>query len=102
MVSAVVSVAERSKAPDSSGSTFWDFWSSDEGVGSNPTADTIFSLLPPPPLSLLLERETVAMGRKGGDNRELVAVGWEGGKRPIDHTPAFTDPIRWMRRAEQS
>ena len=39
-----VSVAERSKAPDSSActSTSWAFWSSYEGVGSDPTADMTF------------------------------------------------------------
>ncbi|EUB54110.1 hypothetical protein EGR_11031 [Echinococcus granulosus] len=33
-----------SKASDSSECTFWEFWSSDEGVGSNPTADTSFAI----------------------------------------------------------
>ena len=47
-----VSVAERSKAPDSSGNTFWEFWSSDEGVGSNPTADTTLCHLSMSPLAL--------------------------------------------------
>ena len=39
-------MAERSKAPDSRvilfASTEWAFWSSNEGVGSNPTSDTNF------------------------------------------------------------
>ena len=39
-------MAERSKAPDSREILFasvkWAFWSSNEGVGSNPTSDTNF------------------------------------------------------------
>ena len=41
-------MAERSKAPDSRAILFaydWAFWSSNEGVGSNPTSDKNFFLL---------------------------------------------------------